>query len=310
MVVEITQSVRDIGEPMWEGLAAEKQENRAMLRIILQNTKYLARQGLPLRGHGDDTESNFQQLLKLRVEDVTTLADWRERKTNKYTSPEIQNEMIQIMALNILRKISANIRNSSYFIIMADEAIDASNKEQFVICLRSVDDDFEVHEEFIGLYEIDNLTANTLVAAIKDTLLRMNLNLSRCRGQCYDGAGNMSGAKHGTSTQILKEEERALYTHCYGHALNLAVGDSIRKSSIMSDALGNCQEISDLLKYSPKRDALFRKIEAEIAPESIGFYILCPTRWTVRGNCLQSIYENYEVLRTLWDECLQTVKQH
>ena len=119
----------------------------------------------------------------------------------------------------------------------------------------------------------------------------------------------MSGAKHGTSTQILKEEERALYTHCYGHALNLAVGDSIRKSSIMSDALDNCQEISDLLKYSPKRDTLFRKIKAEIAPESIGFCILCPTRWTVRVNCLQSIYENYEVLRTLWDECLQTVKQ-
>ena len=111
-----------------------------------------------------------------------------------------------------------------------------------MICLRWVDDEFEVHEEFICLYEIYNLTGNTLVGAIKDTLC-MNLNLSRCRGQCYDGAGNMSGAKHGTSTQILKQGERALYTHCYGHALNLAVGDSIQKSSLRSDALDNCQEI-------------------------------------------------------------------
>ena len=39
---------------------------------------------------------------------------------------------------------------------MADEATDASNKEQFVICLRLVDHAFEVHEEVIGLYEIDN----------------------------------------------------------------------------------------------------------------------------------------------------------
>ena len=77
----------------------------------------------------------------------------------------------------------------------------------------------------------------------------------------------------------------------------------------MIEALDNCQEISNLLKYSPKRDTLFHKIKAEIAPESIGFRILCPTPWTVRGNCLQSIYENYEVLRTLWDECLQTVIQ-
>ena len=111
------------------------------------------------------------------------------------------------MALNILRKISANVRNSSYFTIMADEAADASNKKQFAICSRWVDDESEVHEEFIGLYEIDNLTVNTPVAAIKDTLLRINLNFSRCRGrQCYDGAGNISGAKHGTSTQLLKEK--------------------------------------------------------------------------------------------------------
>ena len=39
---------------------------------------------------------------------------------------------------------------------MADEATDASNKEQFVISLRWVDDEFEVHEEFIGLHEIDS----------------------------------------------------------------------------------------------------------------------------------------------------------
>ena len=65
MAVEIPQSVRDIGESMQEGLANEKQGNRAVLHIILQNTAYLARQGLPLPSHSDDTESNFQQLLKL-----------------------------------------------------------------------------------------------------------------------------------------------------------------------------------------------------------------------------------------------------
>jgi hypothetical protein len=40
----------------------------------------------------------------------------------------------------------------------------------------------------------------------------------------------MSGAKSGVSTQILKEEPRAIYTHCYGHALNLAAGDTIKKN--------------------------------------------------------------------------------
>ena len=60
-----------------------------------------------------------------------------------------------------------------------------------------------------------------------DVLLRLNLSLSNCHGQCYDGASNMSGKRSGVATQLRKEEPRALYTHCYGHALNLAAADRI-----------------------------------------------------------------------------------
>ena len=59
----------------------------------------------------------------------------------------------------------------------------------------------------------------------------MNLNLNRCRGQCYDGAAAMAGAHKGVATQISSEEPRALFTHCYGHALNLAACDAMKKCS-------------------------------------------------------------------------------
>ena len=54
---------------------------------------------------------------------------------------------------------------------------------------------------------------------------------------------------------------------------------------------------------------MFRKIKAKIAPDSIGFRGLCPTRWTVKGESLQSIYEKYEVLQKLWDECFDIATQ-
>ena len=38
---------------------------------ILSNVRFLARQGLALRGSGDECDSNFTQLLKLRAEDDT-----------------------------------------------------------------------------------------------------------------------------------------------------------------------------------------------------------------------------------------------
>ena len=48
-------------------------------------------------------------------------------------------------------------------------------------------------------------------------------HLHQCQGQYYDGASNMRGRRIGASPQILSEEKHALYIHCYGHVLNLAV---------------------------------------------------------------------------------------
>jgi len=41
------------------------------------------------------------------------------------------------------------------------------------------------------------------------------------------------------------EEPRALFTHCYGHALNLAASDSVKKCKITF-------EINKVVKYSLK----------------------------------------------------------
>ena len=81
----------------------EKQFNREMFMKILENTRFLACQGIALRGDNNDseTESNFIQLLHLRCvgSDIQT---WLRKKSNKYTSRDIQNEVLKIMALQIL----------------------------------------------------------------------------------------------------------------------------------------------------------------------------------------------------------------
>ena len=42
---------------------------------------------------------------------------------------------------------------------------------------------------------MDSITSDTLVSAIKDTFVRLNVKLTDCRGQCYDRASNMSGSR-------------------------------------------------------------------------------------------------------------------
>lgn len=59
------------------------------------------------------------------------------------------------------------------------------------MCLRWVDAQFDPHEEFIGLHHVQDITTDTIVHVLKDTVLQMNLNFSMCHGQCYEGAANM-----------------------------------------------------------------------------------------------------------------------
>ena len=65
-----------------------------------------------------------------------------------------------------------------------------------------------------------------------------------------------------------------------------------------------CCRSVQLIKKSPKRDAAFDKLKADLAPETPGFRVLCPTRWTVRAVSLQSVIDNYEVLLQVWQEAL------
>ena len=66
------------------------------------------------------------------------------------------------------------------------------------------------------------------------------VSIAQCRGQCYDGASNMVGCRKGVATQLARKEKRAVLTHCYAHALNLVVGDSLKQSKVCKDALDNC----------------------------------------------------------------------
>ena len=67
---------------------------------------------------------------------------------------------------------------------MADEVTDtdSSNKEQVVICFRRIDEQFEAHEDFVGLYQVDSIVSSSIVEVLKDTIVRLNLAVSKCQG--------------------------------------------------------------------------------------------------------------------------------
>ena len=128
----------------------------------------LARQGLPLRGDGaGEEDGNFVQVCQFLGYGNSSFSNWLGKDTNKYTGHDMQNEMLQVMALRILRDITANLQSTKYC-IMFDETSDISTQEQVVVVMRWVDSNLDVHEDFLGLHTTHSIDANTLVAIIHD----------------------------------------------------------------------------------------------------------------------------------------------
>ena len=88
---DLLSSAKDIAETLQNELTKQKMENRQMLLKILWNIRFLARQSIAIRCDGDEENSNFIQLFKLRGEDDPKFAKWLEKKTDKYVSADIQN---------------------------------------------------------------------------------------------------------------------------------------------------------------------------------------------------------------------------
>ena len=80
----------------------------------------------------------------LRGKDDPEINQWI-KKDNKYTSPVIQNEIMHLISLQILRNLASDLNSAKCFTIMADESTDSSNKEQLALCFRWVSKELEVH---------------------------------------------------------------------------------------------------------------------------------------------------------------------
>ena len=134
----------------------------------------------------------------------------------------------------------------------------------------------------------------------------MGLKIENARGQCYDGASVMAGCKNGVAVKLKESNPTCLYTHCYGHSLNLAVSDTIKRVKRLSDTFEMVKAICNLVKKSPKRETELNNIKKKAKSQAKGIHTICPTRWTVRGEACAAIISNYQFLLDLWEWSLES----
>uniref|UniRef100_H2ZWX0 DUF4371 domain-containing protein n=1 Tax=Latimeria chalumnae TaxID=7897 RepID=H2ZWX0_LATCH len=150
----------------------------------------------------------------------------------RYLSHTIQDELIEILSKHIEGNIVEEIKTAPFFSVIMDTTQDISKADQMSQIFRYVtietDERNVATGSFLGFREICDQSASELEKKIISCIEQKGLHISKCRGQGYDGASNISGVYSGVQARISKKEPHTEYVHCIAHNLNLTLNDSVR----------------------------------------------------------------------------------
>ncbi|KAG2666570.1 hypothetical protein I3760_15G069500 [Carya illinoinensis] len=233
--------------------------NRLRVKASIDVVRWLAFQGCAFRGHDETFDSknrgNFLEMLKLLAsynDKVGKLVLENAPKSSKYTSPQIQKEILEVLAKKVRNKIREDVGDSRFCIIV-DEARDESKREQMAIILRFVDVDGFIQERFFDLVHVKDTSALTLKNEISAVLSRHCLDIQNIRGQGYDGASNMRGEWNELQALFLKDCPYAYYVYCFAHRLQLALVSASREVVSVHEFFSNLNFIINVVGASCKR---------------------------------------------------------
>jgi hypothetical protein len=199
------------------------------------------------------------------------------------------------------------MKQSRFFAVIIDTTQDISKVDQMSEVFRyvTIETDPEtgrrthikINESFLGFHEIQDQSA----AGIEDNILKCiqsrGLDLSKCRGQGYDGAATMSGVYSGVQSRILQKVPNALYVHCVAHNLNLVLNDAVSQVPEVSQFFDVIQRLYTFFGASIKRWDI---LSSFTTVSNIKLKALCPTRWSSREECLVAVrYRYVDVLKAL-----------
>ena len=159
--------------------------------------------GLPMRGDEEQTDlakgsmegglflSTYSDLLFQLDPDLGTLAR-RLPKNAKYTSPVIQNDVIDVLVDIVRDRIARECKESGIYTTMMDGSETSNHDEMEAVVLRYWKG-HQVEEHAITVAHAEDRSAKGLLKILLDTLEKCDIPLSGLVSDCFDGASVNSG---------------------------------------------------------------------------------------------------------------------
>lgn len=277
-----------------------------VLNRLLDITLFLAKQNLPFRGHSENESSsnkgNFLELIDVlskydRVlnEHIQNLEDKRKRtdRTVSYLSPQIQNEFIGLISNHVKHMLVDEIKAAKYYGMMFDSTPDISHADQMSQVIRYVkihNRTVEVKEVFLGFFPLKGKKAIDLSNEILAKLESDGLDIMMCRSQGYDNAATMS-VLHGGGQAIIKtQNDKAIFSGCIDHTLNLCGQHSFAENASCTTFFGSVEAVYAFFSASTSRwDVLLKHTNASLKR-------LITTRWSAHYAAVKVMTKNFDAV--------------
>lgn len=277
------------------------EKRRYYFKAIVGTILFLVKNELPLRGDWDGEESEelglFKSLFKYTMEKDKQLQQCQDAMPSNalYTSPQIQNEIIHIIADELRKIIVIELNDSSFLTLMADGTTDRSGNEMISIAFRYLKDGMPI-ETLVAIEKADDISAVGISKVIIDRIETLEINDEKMITQCYDGAPVMSGHRGGVQNLVERHYNRSIpYVHCFNHKLHLVVEAVVLNINACRLFFGEVKLLHNFFSRF--------KVRKEYSGTNIPRLI--EIRWTGHLYAVRSISKNYgELLSTL-----ETIKE-
>ena len=286
--------------------------NRSILLSIIRCLELAGRQGISLRGHRDNLaegspQGNFHALIRFAIASGdTVLKNHMEScaRNATYMSNNVQNQLLSCMADELLAHIVANVKESHFFGIQADEVADVSGLEQLGLSIRYLKDGESI-EQHVAFIECKATTGQAICSKIVEELNCLKIDVRNCRAQAYDGAGAMSGHLNGCQALFRDIVPQATFYHCSSHQLNLSLSKACSVKPVQC-MLADFKSLGIFFKYSPKRQRCLEtctaclndelKAEGKTLIPDLKVKMLSTNRWVERHTAISDFCSIYEAV--------------
>lgn len=268
------------------------QRNRYYVTSIAEIIQFLAVNELPMRGSYNIEEHEEQSLFKNLFE-FTLRKDKKLMECYKgiprnatYLSPEIQNDVIQILTDCVRESIVDDVKNADvpWFTILADGTKDKRGRENFALGIRYVKES-KAYESTLCIKTTEELDAHSLAELTLNILQESDINTDYLLSQCYDGASVMSGKRGGLQAIMQQKLNRPVpYVHCCNHRLHLVVVKAIHEVSVVKQFFDQCSMLYMFLK----RGCVAKNYKGQTLSR------LLEQRWNGHLHVTDIIHKNYK----------------